>query len=178
MICRESWTSRETLSGAALSRMAKWVRWSHSHTVTEELERSGFSWQPLLDQFPSLRMPSWDLQTYIRTYIRTYRHNVLTAIINLILTCSRCPRRHNELSCSVFLVYVGHHSYYNIIIVTLQFESVLLLCALGCHCSESGYPWDISQSHTAGLWTLYQIPTQCWVRVNRVIMIVGPLLCL
>ena len=55
MTCRDSVIARLVLRGAALSNMAKCVRWVHSHTVTEQLERSSFLEQPLSDHWPMLK---------------------------------------------------------------------------------------------------------------------------
>ena len=49
-------TSLGSLRGFALSIMAKCVRWVHSHTVTEVLDRTSFLVQPLSDHCPTLRM--------------------------------------------------------------------------------------------------------------------------
>ena len=51
--------SWERLRGAALSNMAKCVRWVHSHTVTEVLETVSFLVQSLSDHCPELRNPSF-----------------------------------------------------------------------------------------------------------------------
>ena len=42
MISRERATDLEKLNGEALSNMAKCVRWVHSHTVKEVLDRTSF----------------------------------------------------------------------------------------------------------------------------------------
>lgn len=51
-------SSLGAVTGAALSSMAKCVRWLHSHTVTETLESLSFLEQPLSDQPPMLKMKS------------------------------------------------------------------------------------------------------------------------
>ena len=51
--------SWERLGGALLSNMAKCVRWVHSHTVTEVLDRVLFLVQSLSDHCPELRNPSF-----------------------------------------------------------------------------------------------------------------------
>ena len=56
IICRESVTGGGGFKGRALSRMAKWVRWLHSQTVTEELERVSLLLHPSLDHCPTVRM--------------------------------------------------------------------------------------------------------------------------
>ena len=61
IICRESVTGGGRFKGRALSRMAKWVRWLHSHTVIEELERVSFLLHPLSDHCPTVRMASCEL---------------------------------------------------------------------------------------------------------------------
>ena len=131
IICRDSTTGAVKLEGAALSKMAKCVRWLHSHTVTELLERLSFLWHPLSDHCPLLRMEpssrnSQNTHSAESTYY--YKYNMIAN------------------SADKFEPYFP--------------QSVLLLCALVC--SESGCQWDTSQHHTAGQWTLYQIPTQCY----------------
>lgn len=54
MTCNESRTGGGTLRGSALNRIAKCVRWSHSHTVKEVLEMTSFLEQPLPDHCPIL----------------------------------------------------------------------------------------------------------------------------
>ena len=56
MTLSEVSTSWFNLRGEALSKMAKCVRWLHSHTVTELLERPSFLRHPLSDHCPKLRM--------------------------------------------------------------------------------------------------------------------------
>ena len=54
MTSRESVIGVDTLKGAALNNIAKCVRWSHSHTVKEMLERMLFLEQPRTDHCPIL----------------------------------------------------------------------------------------------------------------------------
>ena len=56
MTSRDEVTSRVIIM-FALSRMVKWVRWSHLHTVTEEFEVLVLT-HPLSDHLPALRIPS------------------------------------------------------------------------------------------------------------------------
>ena len=57
MTRRDKVTAGVMFKGRPLSRMAKWVRWSHSHTVTEEFEVLVLT-HPLSDHLPALRIPS------------------------------------------------------------------------------------------------------------------------
>ena len=56
MTSNDNTTASVRLKGDALSKMAKCVRWLHSHTVTEVLERLSDLLHPLSDHCPALRM--------------------------------------------------------------------------------------------------------------------------
>ena len=65
MICREKVTDSENRVPVALRRMAKFVRWLHSHTVIALVERLSFLEQPEVDQAPVLKILSPSLCMYV-----------------------------------------------------------------------------------------------------------------
>ena len=87
MVTSERTTDSVTLRGAALSKMAKWVRWLHSHTVTEVLERLSFLSQPLSDHCPVLRM----LQNSVWYHVQCSAcYKTVHAWYSIHVQCSAC----------------------------------------------------------------------------------------